>query len=93
MIKEKGQKALFIDRDGTLIRDSHYLKDPDKVEAILGAGKVLQKVKEAALPLDDELVDLDVDHRQQDARDCATPCERRVLRAQEPRAESEPHGP
>jgi D-glycero-D-manno-heptose 1,7-bisphosphate phosphatase len=51
VINENGQKALFIDRDGTLIRDAHYLKDPDKVEAILGAGKVLQKVKEAGYHL------------------------------------------
>ena len=23
-------KAVFLDRDGTLIKDSHYLKDPEK---------------------------------------------------------------
>lgn len=39
------RKALFLDRDGTLIRDAHYLKDPEKVEIIKGIGKSLLKVK------------------------------------------------
>lgn len=39
------RKALFLDRDGTLIRDSHYLKDPDKVEIIEGIGECLPKAK------------------------------------------------
>jgi D-glycero-D-manno-heptose 1,7-bisphosphate phosphatase len=41
------QRALFLDRDGTLIRDAHYLKDPDKVEIIETAGPALAKAKEA----------------------------------------------
>ena len=40
------QKALFLDRDGTLIRDSHYLKDPEKLEIIESAGPALIKAKE-----------------------------------------------
>ncbi len=28
----KGDKALFVDRDGTLIKEKDYLKDPDEVE-------------------------------------------------------------
>ena len=40
-------RALFLDRDGTLIRDAHYLKDPDKVEIIETAGPALAKAKEA----------------------------------------------
>ena len=39
------KKALFLDRDGTLIHDAHYLKDPEKVEIIKGIGKSLLKVK------------------------------------------------
>ena len=39
------RKALFLDRDGTLIRDAHYLKDPEKVEIIKKIGKSLLKVK------------------------------------------------
>ena len=34
-------RALFLDRDGTLIRDAHYLKDPDKLEIIKNAGPAL----------------------------------------------------
>lgn len=39
------RKALFLDRDGTLIRDAHYLKDPEKVEIIQEIGESLLKVK------------------------------------------------
>jgi len=36
-------KALFLDRDGTLIKDAHYLKDPDLLEIIENAGPSLIK--------------------------------------------------
>ena len=39
------QKALFLDRDGTLIRDVHYLKDPQELEIIQGIGESLIKAK------------------------------------------------
>ena len=29
-------KAVFLDRDGTLIKDAHYLKDPGQIEIING---------------------------------------------------------
>ncbi len=35
------KKAVFLDRDGTVIIDKHYLKDPDDVELINGAGRAL----------------------------------------------------
>ena len=40
-------RALFLDRDGTLIKDAHYLKDPKKVEILSSAGPSLQKAKKA----------------------------------------------
>ena len=40
-------KALFLDRDGTLIKDAHYLKNPDRLEIIESAGSPLLKAKEA----------------------------------------------
>jgi len=40
------QKALFLDRDGTLINDAHYLKDPDQLEIIESAGPALNQAKE-----------------------------------------------
>jgi D-glycero-D-manno-heptose 1,7-bisphosphate phosphatase len=39
-------KALFLDRDGTLIKDAHYLKDPDLLEIIESAGPALIKAKQ-----------------------------------------------
>lgn len=36
-------KALFLDRDGTLIVDKHYLSDPDQVELIPGAKEFLHR--------------------------------------------------
>jgi D-glycero-D-manno-heptose 1,7-bisphosphate phosphatase len=38
-------KALFLDRDGTLIEDAHYLKDPNQLKIISGVGAALQKAK------------------------------------------------
>ncbi len=40
------QKALFLDRDGTLIKDALYLKDPELLEIIESAGPALTKAKE-----------------------------------------------
>ena len=40
-----GNKALFLDRDGTLIRDAHYLKDPKKVEIIQGISEALYEAR------------------------------------------------
>jgi D-glycero-D-manno-heptose 1,7-bisphosphate phosphatase len=40
------QRALFLDRDGTLIRDSHYLKNPQEVEIIEVVGPALQLARD-----------------------------------------------
>lgn len=45
------KKALFLDRDGTLIVDKHYLSNPDEVELIVGAKEFLHE----ALALEYEL--------------------------------------
>ena len=45
------KRALFLDRDGTLIKDAHYLKDPAKLEIIASAGSALQRVKDAKILL------------------------------------------
>jgi D-glycero-D-manno-heptose 1,7-bisphosphate phosphatase len=39
--------AVFLDRDGTLIEDVHYCKDPALVRVLPGAVESLQKLKEA----------------------------------------------
>jgi len=41
------KKALFLDRDGTLIQDAHYLKNPDQLEIIKCAGPALQRARNA----------------------------------------------
>lgn len=39
--------AVFLDRDGTLIRDAHYLKDPSKVDVIRGVRDALLRIRKA----------------------------------------------
>lgn len=39
-------KAIFIDRDGTINVDVHYLDDPDKFEMYPGVGEGVKKLKE-----------------------------------------------
>ena len=36
------KKALFLDRDGTLIKDTHYLHKPEEVELIAGTRQALE---------------------------------------------------
>ncbi len=38
-------KAVFFDRDGTLIKDQHYLARPDQVELLPGAADALQEAR------------------------------------------------
>lgn len=40
------RKALFLDRDGTLIVDKHYLSDPAGVELIAGVPEALRQARE-----------------------------------------------
>lgn len=40
-------RAVFLDRDGTLIRDKHYLHDPDEVEWLPGVKSALGRLGEA----------------------------------------------
>lgn len=47
----RGRRALFADRDGTLIRDAHYLRDPAQVELLPGAAPFLRAFAEAGWAL------------------------------------------
>ena len=49
--KNQSQPALFLDRDGVLIVDCHYLDDPDQVELIPGVPEALIKAREAGFLL------------------------------------------
>jgi len=42
---ENGRRALFLDRDGTLILDKHYLADPAGVELIPGVAAALARAR------------------------------------------------
>jgi histidinol-phosphate phosphatase family protein len=43
--------AVFLDRDGTLIRETGYLSDPDAVELLPGVARALRNLMEAGYPL------------------------------------------
>jgi len=40
-------RAVFFDRDGTLIKDVHYLKDPANIKIIDGVAEALNEIKKA----------------------------------------------
>lgn len=44
-------RALFADRDGTIIEDKHYLSDPDQIEFVPGAPEALKRASEARFKL------------------------------------------
>jgi histidinol-phosphate phosphatase family protein len=43
--------AAFLDRDGTIIRDTEYLRDPDQVELLPGAAEAIKRLNEAGWPV------------------------------------------
>ena len=43
--------AAFLDRDGTIIRDTEYLRDPDQVELLPGAASAIRRLNEAGWPV------------------------------------------
>ena len=45
------QGAVFLDRDGTVIIERHYLSDPAQVELIPGAGAALRRLRQLGLKL------------------------------------------
>ncbi|MCA0376541.1 MAG: HAD family hydrolase [Gemmatimonadetes bacterium] len=49
--KTSARAALFIDRDGTLIEDAHYLSDASRVRLIPGAAEAVRTANAAQLPV------------------------------------------
>jgi histidinol-phosphate phosphatase family protein len=43
--------AVFLDRDGTIIRDTAYLRDPDDVELLPGAAAAIRHLNEWPVPV------------------------------------------
>jgi D-glycero-D-manno-heptose 1,7-bisphosphate phosphatase len=46
-----GRAAVFLDRDGTVIRDAHYIGDPSRVELLPGAAAAVRRLNEAKVPV------------------------------------------
>jgi D-glycero-D-manno-heptose 1,7-bisphosphate phosphatase len=46
-----GRSAAFLDRDGTIIRDTAYLRDPDDVELLPGAAAAIRRLNERSMPV------------------------------------------
>ncbi len=45
------KRAVFLDRDGTLNVDKHYLSDPEQLELIPGTGPALKRLQDAGFLL------------------------------------------
>src|SRR6185503_9696958 len=43
--------AVFLDRDGTLMKDVHYIRMPDQVELLQGAGPAVQRLNDMGFPV------------------------------------------
>jgi rfaE bifunctional protein nucleotidyltransferase chain/domain len=46
-----GGPIVFLDRDGTIIKNVHFLNKPDRVELVLGAGEGLRTLQDAGFRL------------------------------------------
>jgi D-glycero-D-manno-heptose 1,7-bisphosphate phosphatase len=42
--------AVFLDRDGTVMEDAHYVKSPDQVRLIPGAAGAVKRINDANVP-------------------------------------------
>lgn len=47
----KNRPAVFLDRDGTIIRDAEYLRDPEQVELLPGAAHAIKRLNDAGWPV------------------------------------------
>jgi D-glycero-D-manno-heptose 1,7-bisphosphate phosphatase len=43
--------AFFLDRDGTVMEDAHYIKSPNQVRLIPGAAAAVKKINDAKIPV------------------------------------------
>jgi len=46
-----GRRAVFLDRDGTILVEKNYLADPDEVELLPGAADALRRLRDAGYAL------------------------------------------
>ena len=50
-MRPRGRAAVFLDRDGTVVEDAHYLADPERVTLIPGAAAAIRRMSAAGLPV------------------------------------------
>lgn len=43
--------AVFLDRDGTIMEDAHYIKSPEQVRLIPGAAAAVKRLNDAGIPV------------------------------------------
>lgn len=43
--------AVFLDRDGTIMEDAHYIKSPNQVRLIPGAAAAVKRINDAEVPV------------------------------------------
>ena len=48
--RSKKSPVLFLDRDGVIIEDCHYIKDPNKVKICIGAKKLIRSAFKKNIP-------------------------------------------
>jgi D-glycero-D-manno-heptose 1,7-bisphosphate phosphatase len=46
-----GRAAAFLDRDGTIIRDASYVRDPHDVELLPGAAAAIRRLNDSLIPV------------------------------------------
>jgi len=51
IFERRDNMAVFLDRDGTVIVDAHFLDDPDRIELLPGAAEGIRLLNEAGLPV------------------------------------------
>ncbi len=49
MVSAPSRPAVFLDRDGTIIEDRHYLRDPEGVRLLPGAARAIARLNEAGI--------------------------------------------
>ena len=47
----KPPDAVFLDRDGTVMEDAHYIKSPEQVRLLPGAARAVRRINEAGVPV------------------------------------------
>jgi histidinol-phosphate phosphatase family protein len=43
--------AVFLDRDGTIMEDAHYIKSPEQVRLLPGAAAAVKRINDAGIPV------------------------------------------